>query len=72
MSREQDLLKALNRAAFALFQIKRMNPDAIREFAANEHAAACSVIDNEEVQSYLDSLVSSYQLGSANRGGEGG
>jgi len=38
---------ALNRAAYALFQIKRMAPEAIVEFAKAEHEAACKVLDGE-------------------------
>jgi len=45
-SRESKLREALNRTAYALFQIKRMQPDAIRAFASAEHSAACLVIDD--------------------------
>lgn len=36
---------ALNAAAYALFQTKRMTPESVREFAAIEHAKACAVLD---------------------------
>lgn len=42
-----DLRAALKRAAYALFQIKRMVPEAIVEFARQEHKAACDVLDGE-------------------------
>jgi hypothetical protein len=38
---------ALRDAAYALFQIKRMVPEAVRDFAAEAHAKACKVVDNE-------------------------
>jgi hypothetical protein len=85
MSREEEFFKALNRAAFALFQIKRMNSDAIREHAATAYKEACAVLNAEPptgkwvrdkdgftFQAHDDqALIASYQLGSANRGGEG-
>lgn len=37
---------ALNDAAYALFQIKRMTPEAIPQFAADAHAKACKHLDN--------------------------
>lgn len=37
---------ALNEAAYALFQIKRMAPEAIQQFAADAHAKACKHLDN--------------------------
>ena len=37
---------ALNEAAYALFQIKRMTPEAIPQFAADAHAKACKHLDN--------------------------
>jgi len=43
-----DLRQALNRAAYALFQIKRMVPEEIPKFAADEHSAACAVLDCEQ------------------------
>ena len=36
---------ALDRAAYALFQIKRIQPDQIAEFAERSHAEACAVLD---------------------------
>jgi hypothetical protein len=43
-----DFRQALDRAAYALFQIKRMVPEEIPKFAANEHSAACAVLDCEQ------------------------
>ena len=43
-----DLRLALNRASYALFQIKRMVPEEIPKFAADEHSAACAVLDGEQ------------------------
>lgn len=37
---------ALNDAAYALFQIKRMTPEAIPQFAADAHAKACKHLDH--------------------------
>ena len=42
------LREALDRAAYALFQIKRMVPEEIPKFAADEHSAACAVLDGEQ------------------------
>ena len=36
---------ALDKAAYALFQIKRIQPDQIAEFAERSHAEACAVLD---------------------------
>jgi hypothetical protein len=38
----------LDRAAYALFQIKRMVPEAIHDFAAKSHEKACAILDNEQ------------------------
>lgn len=46
--REKELQEALNRAAYALFQVKRMPFGQIKEFVIKEHEAACRVLD--EVQ----------------------
>ena len=43
-----NLRQALDRAAYALFQIKRMVPEEIPKFAADEHSAACAVLDGEQ------------------------
>ena len=45
------LRAALNEAAYALFQIKRMQPDAVREFASDAHTKACAVLDGDHEQS---------------------
>lgn len=37
---------ALNEAAYALFQIKRMAPEAVPQFASDAHAKACKHLDN--------------------------
>jgi hypothetical protein len=50
MSREEELFKALNLAALALFKIKRMNSDAIREHAATAYKEACEVLNKEELR----------------------
>ena len=42
------LRAALNEAAYALFQIKRMVPDAIPQFASAAHEKACAVLDDEK------------------------
>lgn len=47
LCREEQLRIALDKAAYALFAIKRMAPYAIREFAAKEHEEACKVLDDE-------------------------
>ena len=47
LCREEQLRIALDKAAYALFTIKRMAPEAIREFAAKEHAEACKVLNDE-------------------------
>ena len=39
--------RALDRAAYALFQIKRMVPEAIPEFAAKAHEITCRELDVE-------------------------
>jgi hypothetical protein len=42
------LRAGLDRAAYALFQIKRMKPEAVRAFAEDAHAKACNVLDGEQ------------------------
>ncbi len=44
----EQLRTALDRAAYALFQIKRMHADAIPRFASDEHAEACNVLNDEQ------------------------
>lgn len=44
-----DLRNALHRAGYALFQIKRIVPEAIHAFASAEHLAVCDVLDAELV-----------------------
>jgi len=44
--RAERLAAALDRAAYALFQIKRMTPDYTREFSTTEHEAACAVLND--------------------------
>ena len=39
------LREALDRAAYALFQAKRLAPEAVREHCAKAHEAACKVLD---------------------------
>lgn len=41
----ETLRAALNDAAWAIFQMKRMQPDAIRQFASDAHTKACDAID---------------------------
>lgn len=41
----QSLRAALDKAGYALFSIKRLAPDAIKEFAAKAHEEACKVLD---------------------------
>jgi hypothetical protein len=48
--RINELTTALNRAAYTLFKIKRMQDlTKIQEFASYEHSLACGVIDKEIV-----------------------
>lgn len=42
---DERLRSALDAAAYALFQIKRMTPEAVRAFATAEHAKACAGLD---------------------------
>jgi hypothetical protein len=42
---QPDLLTALNRASYALFQMRRMVPEAIKDFADAECKASCAVLD---------------------------
>lgn len=42
------LRAALDKAAYALFQIKRMTPDAVRQFASDAHVAACESLNHEQ------------------------
>lgn len=46
LANENAYLRAeLNEAAYALFQIKRMTPVDVRQFAAEAHAKACAFLD---------------------------
>lgn len=41
------LREGMKAAAYALFEIKRMQPDAIKAHAAEAHEKACAVLDAE-------------------------
>lgn len=43
--REKELWDALNRAAYALFQIKRMTADGVPAFASSAHIEACETLN---------------------------
>lgn len=43
----QQAALALDRAAYALFQIKRMVPEAVPSFASSEHEEACKTLNDD-------------------------
>ena len=49
LSEAETYRKALDRAAYALFQLKRFAdmPQAAIDFCREEHAAACAVLDGD-------------------------
>lgn len=48
----EKLQTALNDAAYALFEIKRLQPEAIKDHAAAAHAKACEVLNDLPRQPY--------------------
>ena len=46
LSAERERLRiGLDKAAYALFEIKRLVPEAVREYASDAHVAACVILN---------------------------